>query len=340
MAAGDAAGLRRSTPASATSPRRASTARISRALQVNLLRSHAAGVGEPLPPRAVRAMMALRANVLAKGYSGIRRRDARRAAGAAQPRRAPARADPRLGRRQRRPGAARAPRARAHRRRASTWDGRRAEAGATALAARGPRAGDARPEGGPGAHQRHAGLDRRCWPWRSRAPSGWRAPPTSPRRSPSTRCAARAQPFDPRIHAARAVRRARRRRPTTCGGCSRAAPLNQSHADCGRVQDAYSDALRAAGARRGARGARLRPPRRDGRDERRHRQPDGVRRRRRDRVGRQLPRRAGRARRRPAGDGGGAAGDDQRAPLGAPGQPGARAACRRSSRGTAACSRA
>src|SRR5439155_20900668 len=38
-----------------------------------LLRSHAAGVGEPLSPRAVRAMMALRANVLAKGYSGIRR---------------------------------------------------------------------------------------------------------------------------------------------------------------------------------------------------------------------------------------------------------------------------
>jgi len=41
------------------------------ALQVNLLRSHAAGVGEPLPVRAVRASMALRANVLAKGYSGI-----------------------------------------------------------------------------------------------------------------------------------------------------------------------------------------------------------------------------------------------------------------------------
>jgi histidine ammonia-lyase len=43
------------------------------ALQVNLLRSHAAGVDEFLPSRAVRAMMALRANVLAKGYSGIRR---------------------------------------------------------------------------------------------------------------------------------------------------------------------------------------------------------------------------------------------------------------------------
>lgn len=42
------------------------------ALQLNLLRSHAAGVGDPLPARAVRASMALRANVLAKGFSGVR----------------------------------------------------------------------------------------------------------------------------------------------------------------------------------------------------------------------------------------------------------------------------
>src|SRR5687767_6927172 len=41
-------------------------------LQVNLLRSHAAGVGEPLPVPVVRATIALRANVLAKGFSGIR----------------------------------------------------------------------------------------------------------------------------------------------------------------------------------------------------------------------------------------------------------------------------
>jgi histidine ammonia-lyase len=40
-------------------------------LQLNLLRSHAAGLGDPLPCRAVRATMALRANVLAKGFSGI-----------------------------------------------------------------------------------------------------------------------------------------------------------------------------------------------------------------------------------------------------------------------------
>jgi histidine ammonia-lyase len=41
-------------------------------LQVNLLRSHASGVGDPLPVRAVRATTALRANVLAKGFSGSR----------------------------------------------------------------------------------------------------------------------------------------------------------------------------------------------------------------------------------------------------------------------------
>jgi histidine ammonia-lyase len=41
-------------------------------LQVNLVRSHAAGVGPLLPARETRAMMLLRANVLAKGYSGAR----------------------------------------------------------------------------------------------------------------------------------------------------------------------------------------------------------------------------------------------------------------------------
>jgi histidine ammonia-lyase len=41
-------------------------------LQLNLLRSHAAGVGEPLSVPVVRALAALRANVLAKGFSGVR----------------------------------------------------------------------------------------------------------------------------------------------------------------------------------------------------------------------------------------------------------------------------
>jgi histidine ammonia-lyase len=41
-------------------------------LQVNLVRSHACGVGEPLSETETRAMMLLRANALAKGLSGIR----------------------------------------------------------------------------------------------------------------------------------------------------------------------------------------------------------------------------------------------------------------------------
>jgi histidine ammonia-lyase len=41
-------------------------------LQVNLVRSHSCGVGEPLSENETRAMMLLRANALAKGLSGIR----------------------------------------------------------------------------------------------------------------------------------------------------------------------------------------------------------------------------------------------------------------------------
>ncbi|MEM2263527.1 MAG: histidine ammonia-lyase [Candidatus Bathyarchaeia archaeon] len=41
-------------------------------LQTNLIRSHAAGVGKPLSREVVRATMLLRANTLAKGYSGVR----------------------------------------------------------------------------------------------------------------------------------------------------------------------------------------------------------------------------------------------------------------------------
>lgn len=43
-----------------------------RELQVNLIRSHAVGVGEPLAISETRAMMLLRANSLSKGHSGVR----------------------------------------------------------------------------------------------------------------------------------------------------------------------------------------------------------------------------------------------------------------------------
>nr|MCU0701617.1 aromatic amino acid lyase [Myxococcaceae bacterium] len=43
-----------------------------RQLQRNLIVSHAVGVGAPLPQREARALLLLRCNVLAKGFSGIR----------------------------------------------------------------------------------------------------------------------------------------------------------------------------------------------------------------------------------------------------------------------------
>jgi histidine ammonia-lyase len=47
-------------------------AELTQELQVRLLRSHACGVGEPYPDEVVRAAMVLRANALAKGFSGAR----------------------------------------------------------------------------------------------------------------------------------------------------------------------------------------------------------------------------------------------------------------------------
>jgi len=43
-----------------------------RRLQLNLIRSHACGTGEPLPAHIVRRMLLLKANALAAGYSGAR----------------------------------------------------------------------------------------------------------------------------------------------------------------------------------------------------------------------------------------------------------------------------
>ncbi len=78
-------------------------------LQVNLVRSHAAGTGAPLEPRFVRAAGALRVNSLAAGHSGVRLETLVALARAAQPRRSrPYVPSPGLRRGKRRPCAARA----------------------------------------------------------------------------------------------------------------------------------------------------------------------------------------------------------------------------------------
>ena len=88
-------------------------------------------------------------------------------------------------------------------------------------------------------------------------------------------------PFDARIHDAAAVRRARQRRPPTSARLLDGQRASTSRtSNCGRVQDAYSLRCARAGARRGARRARASCARSlDDRGQRRHRQPDGLRRR-------------------------------------------------------------
>ena len=76
--------------------------------------------------------------------------------------------------------------------------------------------------------------------WRCSAPSGWRARPTSPRRCRSTGCAARITPSrrgctTPRPHPGQ-----RASADNLLPPARSRAPINASHANCGRVQDAYS----------------------------------------------------------------------------------------------------
>ena len=205
-------------------------------------------------------MMALRANVLAKGYSGIRRATLDRLIDALNARVHPRRAEPRLGRRERRPRAARAPRrssssAKARRRWAtippcSTARAALARAGLAPVDARAPRKGSR-----SSTARRRRPRSRR---WRCSAPSGSPAPPTLRRRCRSTACAARIIPFEARLHDAAPASRASARRPPTC--CA----LLQHSADQPVARELRPrpgrllDALRAAGPRRRARRVRLR----------------------------------------------------------------------------------
>jgi histidine ammonia-lyase len=207
-------------------------------LQVNLVRSHAAGVDAPLPPRAVRAMMALRANVLAKGYSGIRVETLERLLAlinhGVHPR-VPSRGSV---------GASGDLAPLAHLAlvligEGQTWDGQRAEDGARALAAAGLEPVTLGPKEGlaliNGTQASTAVLALAL----AGAEQLARTADVVAALTIDALLGSR-KPFDPRIHAVRAF-------PGQAASADNlwrlidGSALNQSHAGCGRVQDAYSE---------------------------------------------------------------------------------------------------
>ena len=127
-------------------------------------------------------------------------------------------------------------------------------------------------------------------------------------------------------------RRAAARRPACVGFEHPGSARRERHQPVARALRARAGrlfaAVRGAGARRRARRAQLRAPTLDDRGQRRHRQPDGVRRVGRHRVGRQLSRRAGRDRGRSVRHRARAARDDQRAAVGSPRGSGAERSAR------------
>ena len=280
-------------------------------MQLALIRSHAAGAGDPLPADAVRALLLLRARHDRRRRVRLPPGAAGAAARAARPRPAADRPGQGLGRRVRRPGPARRGRAAAGRRGpAGRPAGRRRARG------RGTEAARARPEGGAHAHQRHradaggararGGRCRGAGPGRRRrvrAVGGGAA-----RHRPRVR-----RPGHPDPPASRAARQ--RRQPAPAAREQPAA--GQPPALQPRRPGPVLAALRAAGARCLPGRHRVLPAGRGGRARLHRRQPGrrGRDRRRRVRghVDRQLPRAAAGVRRRHARDGRGRAGQHQRA---------------------------
>ena len=220
------------------------------ALQINLLRSHAAGVGEPLPVRAVRASMALRANVLAKGYLGDSAVDARAADRSAEPSRPPAAC---------RAAGRSAPAAISRRSPTCRWcSSARGKPGSATIRCCAPDATRSRPRGcRPVTLGPKEGLALINGTQPSTA-VGALAVAGAERLARAADVAAAlsidglrgsVHPFDARIHAARPYPG-----QVTSAGNIRAllagSAINKSHEHCGRVQDAYS--LRCAAQVHGA----------------------------------------------------------------------------------------
>ena len=253
-----------------------------------------------------------------KGLFGRTHRDGRAARRVPQPRCPAACPEPRLGRRERRSRPARTPRAAADRRRRSN---RRGAAAPGCRRARGGGAG-AGPAAGQGralARERHAVHGRLR---RARRPA--RATPRQDgghRVRPLARSAAgvalQLHPADPGPAAAQGPGRVGGERPAAARGLGdqRVPPLVRPGP--GRLLAA----LRATGARRLARPARLLHGDGRRRAERRDRQPARARRGRDARLERELPRSAARVRARRARDGGQRAGEHRRAASRAPREP-------------------
>ena len=245
-----------------------------------------------------------------EGKLGRADRDRRAAARVPQPRRRAGRAEPRLGRRVRRPRAARASRASA-RRRGRGVRRRRAAARPRGARARRPRAAAARGEGGAVADQRHAvhGRVRSLGLVRARRLAA--AADLACAQSLEALQGSRTS-FLPQIHALRPLRG----QGDSAANILRlldGSAIIEAHRWCDKVQDAYS--LRCAPQVHGASRDLL-----DYVDytvsvelERGDRQPARARRRRHARLERELPRPAARVRARCAGDGGVGAGEHLRA---------------------------
>ena len=278
---GRRAGLRRQHRLRQAGQPRASPTTDLAQLQLNLIRSHSVGVGEPLPaPVRAPDAGAEGGEPGARPLGRARRRSSTRCSRCTTPAscRVPS---PGLGRRVGRPGAAGAPDAGADRRGRVRRRRRAPCRPPTALRSAGIAPLHARGQGRPGADQRHAGLDRA-----GAARAASRSSRCSRRRwsiGALTVDAARGSdgPFDPRIHALRGqpgqIDVARYYRALLAGSEIRRSHLRGRRPRAGPVLPA----LPAAG---GGRLPRPAAPRRAGagaRGQRRHRQPAGVRRRRR-----------------------------------------------------------
>ncbi len=191
-------------------------------LQRNVMRSHAAGVGEPLAREVVRAMMLIRANVLAKGFSGIRPLVAERLCDLLEPRRHAGGALAGQRGRVRRPGAAGPHGAGADRRRRSRVRRRASCPAARRCARAGIEPLDARSQGRHQPDQRHAGHAGHRLPGTGRRGDAGRNRRRGLR--PDARRAARHAARFRRAHPrARARIPARWKAPRACASCWKAA---------------------------------------------------------------------------------------------------------------------